>query len=751
MRKHILPVLHGVFVIFALLGIGLMFVNSNYGRGLSWISSEDFETSELFNERLNNDIHYIFDYVNYRDVFETDGELDLEKDIAGVSNIGPYEEETVFTLDDLVRYARTRGYSLDENQNVIHVPVENNNAEINVKVNWKAYSPVENLSGPGDVFSTVEDLAKETLSCLGDYYKVVNFMIERPSNIYFQIRYKRSLTESSVYTNAADKTVDELKALGKYCYVQGSSLSMDTNLDQPPAEMTVFAEASNPYENSDYYAIIAVDTSYSANDAYAADNASFHRMRVFYITGLICLAVGLAGCLVTLYQMILDCKGRKLIYLDKVSLEGGLVICLAGILFFTYISDKTICKLLHTLFSIPYWDYIDMVVYLSITYVICLIAGFSVIRRYHAHTLWSNSIFRNLRKYFQLYILHQKFTFRVVLAYLVFLIFNFSLLGGIFLIAMNVSGTAGMVLSAVLGILLFLLDFWGFHTLFHSAWEQDRINEAVKNIASGDTSYQIDTSLFSGKEKVLAESINNIGIGLETAIQEQVKSERLKADLITNVSHDIKTPLTSIINYVDLIKRENIQDPKILDYLKILDQKSQRLKTLTEDLVEASKASSGNLRLDITDIDFSEIIYQTNGEFEEKFQQRRLELVTSIPDKRLMIEADGRRLWRILENLYNNAFKYAMEGSRVYVDLKETDDGSSAVFTIKNVSASPLNISPDELTERFVRGDVARTTEGSGLGLSIAQSLTKLQNGTFTLSIDGDLFKAQVEFPIKQN
>ena len=174
------------------------------------------------------------------------------------------------------------------------------------------------------------------------------------------------------------------------------------------------------------------------------------------------------------------------------------MICLAGILFFTYISDKTICKLLHTLFSIPYWDYIDMVVYLSITYVICLIAGFSVIRRYHAHTLWSNSIFRNLRKYFQLYILHQKFTFRVVLAYLVFLIFNFSLLGGIFLIAMNVSGTAGTVLSAVLGILLFLLDFWGFHTLFHSAWEQDRINEAVKNIASGDTSYQIDTSLFSG-------------------------------------------------------------------------------------------------------------------------------------------------------------------------------------------------------------------------------------------------------------
>lgn len=750
MKKHVVLILHTVFVIFALLGIGLMFVNSNYGRGLSWITSEDYETSASFDERLNKDIHYIFDYVNYRDVFETDGQLDLEKDMVGVSNIGPYEEETVFTLEYLIRYARARGYSLDENQDVIHVPVENNNTEINVKVNWKAYSPIENLSGPGDVFSTVEDLAIETLTCLGDYYKVEKFMIEQPSNIYFQICYRRSQTESSIYTNAPDKTIDELKALGKYCYVQGSSLSLDTNLDQPPAEMTVFAEASNPYENSDYYAVIAVDTSYAADDIYAAENASFNRMRVFYITGLICLAVGLAGGLVTLYQMILDCRGRKLIYLDKVSLEGGLALGLLSILFFTYLSDRTICKLLHTLFSIPYWDYIDKVVHLSITYLICLIAGFSIIRRYYAKTLWSNSIFRNLRKYIKLYILHQKFTFRMSLYYLVFLLFNFCLWGGIFLAALNVNGPAGMLLSAILGVLLFLLDFWGFHTLFHSAWEQDKINDAVKSIASGDTSYQIDTTLFSGKEKVLAESINNIGIGLETAIQEQVKSERLKADLITNVSHDIKTPLTSIINYVDLIKRENIQDPKVRDYLKILDQKSQRLKTLTEDLVEASKASSGNLRLDITDIDFSELIYQTNGEFEEKFQQRHLELVTSLPDKRIIIEADGRRLWRILENLYNNAFKYAMENSRVYVDLKESEDGSMAVFTIKNVSASPLNISPDELTERFVRGDVARTTEGSGLGLSIAQNLTRLQRGVFTLFIDGDLFKAQVEFPIKK-
>ena len=233
----------------------------------------------------------------------------------------------------------------------------------------------------------------------------------------------------------------------------------------------------------------------------------------------------------------------------------------------------------------------------------------------------------------------------------------------------------------------------------------------------------------------------------------------MKTDLITNVSHDIKTPLTSIINYVGLIRRENIQDEKILRYLDVLEQKSNRLKTLTEDLVEASKASSGNLKLEISDIDFIELVYQTNGEFEEKFASRHLELITTAPEETLLIEADGRRLWRVLENLYNNAFKYAMENSRIYIDitkdnLRINEEGlilpPQVVFTIKNISANPLNIRGDELTERFVRGDVARATEGSGLGLSIAKSLTELQKGSFEIYIDGDLFKVQLAFDVKE-
>lgn len=224
-----------------------------------------------------------------------------------------------------------------------------------------------------------------------------------------------------------------------------------------------------------------------------------------------------------------------------------------------------------------------------------------------------------------------------------------------------------------------------------------------------------------------------------------MKNERLKTDLITNVSHDIKTPLTSIINYVDLLKRENFTDPKIRGYLDILEAKAQRLKTLTEDVVEASKVSSGNISLEYMDINLTEMIQQTSGEFEEKFRKRRLTEVLSIPKEPVIIRVDGRRMWRVLENIYNNAAKYAMEGTRIYADLSVSDQ--TVVFSLKNISEQPLNIRADELTERFIRGDVSRSTEGSGLGLSIAKSLTTMQGGTFDLYLDGDLFKVTITFP----
>lgn len=284
-----------------------------------------------------------------------------------------------------------------------------------------------------------------------------------------------------------------------------------------------------------------------------------------------------------------------------------------------------------------------------------------------------------------------------------------------------------------------------FHT--QKTREIMKIQQALELISTGALDTKLDVSEFHGQEKEVAEAVNHIRDGLMESVNESLKNEKLKADLITNVSHDIKTPLTSIVNYVDLLKRENLGNENARNYIRILDEKSQRLKQLTEDLVEASKITSGNVKLDMQKIDMVELLYQTGGEFNERFEARNLTIVTKIPNKSMYIYADGRQLYRSLENLYTNAAKYALENTRVYVELSNNDN--KVVFTIKNVSKNELDIVSDgkvDLTERFVRGEKSRTTEGSGLGLSIAKNLTTLMGGKFEINVDGDLFIATIEY-----
>lgn len=279
--------------------------------------------------------------------------------------------------------------------------------------------------------------------------------------------------------------------------------------------------------------------------------------------------------------------------------------------------------------------------------------------------------------------------------------------------------------------------------------EQMQIQEAIEAIAAGALDTKLNVGEFHGQERKMAEAVNQIREGLSEAVLESIRNERMKADLITNVSHDIKTPLTSIVNYVDLLKRENLENENARNYIRILDEKSQRLKHLTEDLVEASKISSGNVHLDMQKIDFVELIYQTGGEYNEKFEARDLTIVTKLPHQSVMIYADGRQLYRTIENLYTNAAKYALEKTRVYVELALA--GDQAVFSIKNISRNQISLDREngnDLTERFVRGEVSRTTEGSGLGLSIAKNLTLLMGGDFEIQADGDLFIAMISFKI---
>ena len=288
-----------------------------------------------------------------------------------------------------------------------------------------------------------------------------------------------------------------------------------------------------------------------------------------------------------------------------------------------------------------------------------------------------------------------------------------------------------------------LLTLCGIYYCIYAYFE---LHQHVRRMETGDFSPAVHQIPLAADFERFDASLNDITSSVEEMVARQTKAEHLRTELITNVSHDLKTPLTSICNYVDLLSREPMQTDAASEYLEVLRRQSARLKKLTVDLVDASKASTGNLTVELVPTDLQVLLGQLAGEYEETLANNSLSLVMHTPEQPLMILADGRQIWRVFDNLLNNACKYALPGTRVYLDLRT--DGNYAEISLKNVSAVPLNVSPDELMERFVRGDASRHTEGSGLGLSIARDLTALQNGVLELRTDGDLFKAMLIFPL---
>lgn len=273
-----------------------------------------------------------------------------------------------------------------------------------------------------------------------------------------------------------------------------------------------------------------------------------------------------------------------------------------------------------------------------------------------------------------------------------------------------------------------------------------KLQAGGERIAHGAMEQPVDLQHMLPVFRMHGENLNSINIGMQRAVDARMHSERMRAELITNVSHDIKTPLTSIVNYVDLLKKDGLSSPQAAEYLEVLDRQSMRLKKLTEDLIEASKAATGNIAVHMEQTDLHVLLSQAVGEYGEKLQARHLELVYDLRAESAFVEADGRLLWRVFDNLMNNICKYALEGTRVYLRTVQSDGNLTVTFL--NISCDALNISGEELMERFVRGDVSRNTEGSGLGLSIAKSLTELQHGRFEISVEGDLFKSTLIFPM---
>ena len=597
----------------------------------------------------------------------------------------------------------------------------------------------------------------ETFGNSYDGYASVNSGIEEgDSNYYYlyaDLKSKKIYTNKKEYSNPAEleENIKKMKKLGKYVVVRPKLSEFESNLTNEDAlTWRDDIKYSGP-QTADFVFVSAVDTSYPIQDSFYAENQLFEKYAssgtVIAVLGMIAFGM-LIVCLVWLTIVAGRSNRDDELHLNwfdawktEVAATVVIVLWLIPVLLSGSILSLTDLFMdlnndLATLYG--YYNYVmNSIPYVigggilaAYTCLMFLVGYLSLVRRLKAGTMWKNSVLHMIVQFVHQVSINIGSVWKVVIIF-----------GGLFLI----HGAAQISGHSVLFVILLPIDIVAFVYLVYQTIGKKKIKQGISQIAHGEIDYKIDTTGLSGEQKEVAELVNVIGTGLNKAVEKSVKNERLKTDLITNVSHDIKTPLTSIINYVELLKQENFEDPKIRRYIEVLEQKSQRLKTLTEDVVEASKVSSGNISLDMMNLNLVEMIQQTSGEFQEKFAARNLEEVLNLPEEEAMICVDGRRTWRVLENIYNNAAKYAMEGSRIYADLTVLED--QVLFTLKNVSAYPLNISADELTERFIRGDISRSTEGSGLGLSIAKTLTEMQKGQFELYLDGDLFKVTIRFP----
>lgn len=626
----------------------------------------------------------------------------------------------------------------------------------------------ENLNGR---LSSVYEALEMTLGTIygeyGLYQSGWDYLEEGNTNLtylYINTDTKRVETNKSEYKNYedAEKNLEAMKSGDhvKYMFVYPKLKDFETNMNVSASGEWEVVKSQRTGRESGVIFAASVDTSYPIQDQFYEGRESYDRNVPFLRYSIVSLIAGAALFLVSAVWLAVAAGKRPedeeihLSAFDRWKTELGVAVVIIIWTIVTWIAigggymagswselNDAVSYYTESLGGVPqlysgmFTQALGMadvsVVFLyGVFTFLCFFWGFtSLVRRIKAKSLWKGSLLYALIR----------FTRRVLDARTVTL-----RAGIIFFSFLFVQWMAILVHSVPTALLALLADVAAVWFVFNSAMAKNKIKKGIQEIAGGNLEHRIETDGLRGEDKELADKVNDIGSGLNKAVDEAMRNERLKTDLITNVSHDIKTPLTSIINYVDILKRSNIADEKVRGYLDILEAKAQRLKTLTEDVVEASKVSSGNITLEYMDVDLRELVQQTEGELAEKFAARNLTVVLNMPEEPAVIHVDGRRMWRVLENIFGNAAKYAMPGTRVYADLTLSAD--KVEFSLKNVSEQQLNFSADELTERFIRGDLSRSTEGSGLGLSIAKSLTDMQGGEFELYLDGDLFRVNIRF-----
>jgi Signal transduction histidine kinase len=725
-------------------------VSNRTWDSVSYIESDAF-TQEMLQEVSILANEYIPLREKYEKIDRTKEVIDIERYVTGSSVLSANSLGLTYTLSDLenwaeigityedIEFIREDFESIDadiEEMGVLETSVVAEHYYDYIEGIREEYAPIG--------YHNIQDYLKKNPQV--DSYEAYNYLIQtiegigNEKSLYerYTVMYNSSninleyvvqnLRTGDIWSNTTSNEAD-IKKLDAYLEINTSSYVIESNFTKNRSELVNYAWGY--YGLGEYMVTIGLNSDLPIQDRFHHNKISYERWFPWRNVGVVLACAGaLVGLLSVIY--ITCAAGRngkskeiQLNWFDKIKTE----IFIAG-------SGVIGIGVLILIWEMRYYywnsyDILTMGILTMMMNTIIIISYPSFVKRIKAKTLWKNSIFYAIISWLNEGITLGRVTLQILLKFGGYFITNMFLI-----VAMEEFGM----------FLAFVFNVYVLYVLLNNAIGRRKILTGVQRIAAGNVNEKMNTAELKGENLLLAEEINNISVGLQQAIEKSVKDEKLKTDLITNVSHDIKTPLTSIINYVDLIKRANIEDTKIKSYIEVLDNKSQRLKILTEDLVEASKISSGNIEIILAKINFKELLQQTNGEFDNKFCEKKLEIVAHIPEYPVIINADGRRIWRILENLYNNVHKYAMEHTRVYISLMIS--GSNMILTIKNISKYPLNINANELTERFIRGDVSRSTEGSGLGLAIADNLTTLQGGTFDIYLDGDLFKVTVTFPI---
>lgn len=570
------------------------------------------------------------------------------------------------------------------------------------------------------------------------YKKYFNQYETGSSNLYYWLG-----TESGecMYTNldareGEEAALEDVRELGKYLYYDSTTFYFESNVGGMEKSYYRNMREYNSLQKENIQLIIGVDTNFSYSDDFSVAKMEFDKLYPWAKLSVMYIIIFGAGWLFCLCYLSVAAGRRRedrqihLYRFDRIKTEVVCAIMVIGMSFIMQLAMRvhgqdysTSGRMIVAGTLVFLADVIFMGLYL------CLV------RKVKSESFWENSVVNwcatGLRAF-----LKERYMSGKLLGYFI-LLTAASLTLGYLAFARGFAWAYVLIAVLILCVFVFLAKWIG---------SRRRILEGIRHITDGELEYKLNLEEFSmnGTEQELAEGINHIAEGLSKAIHESVRDERMKANMITNVSHDLKTPLTAIINYVGLLKREKIENENAVRYIDVLEQKALRLKSLMEDLVEVSKISSGNITLHMDEIDFVELVRQTGGEYNEKMEQKDLNVISKFPNEPMMIWADGRQLWRVIGNLYNNAGKYAMPNTRVYAEIEKADGW--VIFTMKNISEDFVSLPAAELTERFVRGDTARTTEGSGLGLSIAKTLTELMGGRFEISMDADLFCAEVKF-----